>query len=348
MITKTITLTSTDWLVIKSSQTKDDNGFIFWANADLEFAMIKNPGATDTIPLESGRMFGFAKPTTFFVKWQIGDKIYIWPFDWVLSLGSGSGASIIYNGLSPTTETVWGLPAWTDITWRNHDQLFEEMLVESSNPSVQLRWTPTFQLYEVGDTITNPLIEGNGALWQWPTGVLTQLELFRGATSIFTQPSPVPWTRYGTNDTHIINIIAGTSETYSAVVDDDQARSGNVSKIYEGTYPFFWTTALIWTLTQQALRPLTSSYFSVNSVAETGWGKYKADFENAYITITGIQFYNTVSSAWERMGGSKANSLLLRNTTATTHTVQWNVVNYTRYTHNWPDGWALQLRFFTT
>jgi len=68
MITKTITLTSTDWLVIKSSQTKDDNGFIFWANADLEFAMIKNPSATDIIPLESGKMFGFVKPTTFFVK----------------------------------------------------------------------------------------------------------------------------------------------------------------------------------------------------------------------------------------------------------------------------------------
>jgi len=261
---------------------------------------------------------------------------------------SWSAANIIYEGLSPTTENVWGLPSWTDIYWWTVQQILQEILVESSDPSILLRGTPVFQLYEVGDTITNPLVEANAALGQWPAWVLTQLEIFRWGSSIFTQANPVPGTWYWTTDTVSISIIAWTSETYTAQVDDDQGRSGTISKVYEWTYPFFGTTVDIITLTQQALRPLTSAYFSINMVAETGWDKYKADFEASYITITWIQFYNTLSGNREWLGWSKSNSLLLRDVTAETHTVQGNVVNYNRFTHNWPDGWSIQLRFFTT
>ena len=261
---------------------------------------------------------------------------------------SWSAASVIYEWASPTTEHVGWLPAGTDIYWWSLEAILEEILVESTDPSVALRGTPTFQLYEVGDSIVNPLVEWNWALGQWPVWVLTQLELFRWATSIFTQANPVAWAWYWANDAFTVDIVAWTSETYSAVIDDDQGRSWTISKTYQGTYPFFWTTSNITTLTQQALRPLTSSYFSVNMVPETGWDKYKADFEDTYIVITWIQFYNTVASAWQWMWGSKANSLLLWDTTTETHTVQWNIVNYTRHTHNGLDGGALQIRFFTT
>jgi len=270
------------------------------------------------------------------------DKVKRWTSSW---------SSIIYNWLSPTTETVWWLPAWTDILWRTHDQILEEILVESSNPSLQLRWTPTFQLYEVWDTITNPLIEANAATWQWPVWVLTQLEIFRWAvwwTSIFVQANPTPWTWYGNNDTNTINIVAWTSETYSAKIDDDQWRSWTITKVYEWTYPYFWTSSDIVIPTPQTLRSLTSSYFSVNMVAEWGWEKYKADFEASYITITWVEFFDTSSNSWKRMWGTKANSLLLWDITTVTHTIQSIVVNYNRFTHNWPDGWALQLRFYTT
>ena len=264
---------------------------------------------------------------------------------------SWSAGNIIYEWMSPTTETLWGLPAWTDIFWWTVEQILQEMLVESTDPSILLKWTPIFHLYEIWDTITDPLIEANAALWQWPAGVLTQIEIFRGAvwwTSIFVQANPAPWTWYWGNDTNTINIIAWTSETYSAQVDDDQWRSWTITKIYEWTYPYFGTSVDIATLTQQTLRPLTSAYFSVNMVAEWGWEKYKADFEASYITITWVEFYDTSSNSWKRMWGTKANSLLLRDTTNVTHTVQGNVVNYIRFTHNWPDGWALQLRFYIT
>jgi len=265
-------------------------------------------------------------------------------FEPVIEVWTGSA---VYEWASPSTYTVWAMPAGTDTYWKTFQELWEDATTNPANPSVQLRGTPSFQLFEVGDGIVNPLIEWNAALGAAPTGVLTQLELFRWATSIFVKANPTPWAWYWNNDVHTVNIIAGTSETYSAVIDDDQARSANISKTYQWTYPFYGTTANIATLTKQTLRPLTSAYFSVNTVAETGWDKYKADFEDTYISITGVQFYNTVAGAWQWMGWWKANSLLLRDVTVENHTIQWNVVAYNRYTHNWPDWWAVNLRFFT-
>ena len=347
MITKTITLATTDWLKISFAETSDQNWFTCWADADIEVSQLPAPAVDQIVPVASWNTFWFEAATDFWIRGAIWVEFYIAPFDAVASSSGGSSANIIYNWASPSTTTVGAMPAWTNTFWMTLEAIIEDMTTDPANPSVQLRWTPSFALFEVWDTIVNPTIEWNGALGSAPTWVLTQLELFRGATSIFTQPNPVAWTWYWGVDTHTINIVAWTSETYTAVIDDDQARSWNISRIYEGTYPFFWTTVAIGTLTQQALRTLTSSYFSVNSVAETGGDKYKADFETAYITITGVQFYNTVASAWQRMGWSKANSLLLRNTTSVNHTIQGNLSAYTRFTHNWPVGWTLQLRFFT-
>ncbi|RLC33218.1 hypothetical protein DRH14_05250 [Candidatus Shapirobacteria bacterium] len=82
---------------------------------------------------------------------------------------------------------------------------------------------------------------------------------------------------------------------------DDQARSANASGSYSGAYPYYGTSVNITTLTKQTLTPNTSIYFQVNHVPETGGDKYKADFETANVTITGVQFYNTVSSTWDWM-----------------------------------------------
>ncbi len=271
--------------------------------------------------------------------WNVAVRFSWWP---------GGG---VYSWASPTTETVWWLPAGTDITGRTRDEILEAMLVESSDPTLTLRGVPAFQLYEIGDTVIDPLIEANPSLWQWPVWVLTLLEIYRGSVGgpvVHTEVNPMPGAWSGANDAFTVNIIAWVSQQYSARVEDDQGRSWETNQVYSWTYPFYGTTVDIATLTAQALRPLTSSYFSVNMVAETGWEKYKADFEDAYITITWVQFYNTVSSTREWMNGSKLNSLLLRDVTVENHTIQWNVVAYNRYTHNWPDGGALQLRFFTT
>ena len=213
----------------------------------------------------------------------------------------------------------------------------------SQPPTISIRWTVAFWLYEVWQILTTPLIEVRWALWSNPAGVLTNLSI---TDPVFSQANPTPWTRYWTNDWDI-TIIEWLTKTYHWHLDDDQWRSANASWSYSWAYPYYGTSVNITTLTKQTLTPNTNTYFPVDMVAETGWDKYKADFENANVSITWIQFYNTISWAWEWMWGSKANSLTLRDTTAVTHTVQGNVVNYTRYTHNWPDGGALQTRFYT-
>jgi len=89
----------------------------------------------------------------------------------------------------------------------------------------------------------------------------------------------------------------------------------------------------------------TSSYFETDMVAETGGNKQTFDIRDT-VSITGIQFYNTISSNWEWLGGSAANSLTQFTTSTTTHTVQGNVLNYTRFTHNQVTIGARQLRFY--
>lgn len=132
---------------------------------------------------------------------------------------------------------------------------------------------------------------------------------------------------------------------------DSPLPAGNLSPITRtitGVYPLFATTSDISTLTKQTLVAMNSTYFQVNVVAESGGQKQRVEIPVAWSVITGIQFYNTVSSAWEWIGGSKANSLTTFTVTANTETVQGNVINYNLWTHNGATIGARQLRFYTT
>ena len=217
---------------------------------------------------------------------------------------------------------VYSQPSWV-ISWLTACD-FVAAHFPSQPPSASIRGTVGFWLYEVWQVLATPLIEGRGALWSNPAWALTNLELFDPA-SFFVQAAPAPWTWYGTN-TGNVTIVLGTTETYSVTITDDQARTWSASGSYVWTFPFFATTAAIFTLTQQSLYLIWSSFFPATMVAEVG-AKYKADFETANIAITWVQFFNTVSSTWEWMWGSKANSLTLWTTSATTHTIQGNVIN---------------------
>ena len=257
---------------------------------------------------------------------------------WTVNGGWGGGwaADHVFSGIYQT-------PSWF-VSWTT-GQEWVDLHFPSMPPSANIRAALAFGLYEVGRVIVTPLIEGRGALWGNPSWTLTQLELFDPA-SFFIQAAPAPWTWYGVNVPDV-TITLGTTETYSATIQDDQWRNGSASGSYVGTFPYYGTSATIFTLTKQWLLPIGSTFFPVTMVAEVG-AKYKADFETANVAITWVQFFNTVASAWQWMGWSKAASLTLWTTSAVTHTVQWNVINYTRYTHNGLDGGALQTRFYTT
>ena len=121
-----------------------------------------------------------------------------------------------------------------------------------------------------------------------------------------------------------------------------------ITRTITGVYPFFATTVNLVTLTKQTLASHTSTYVQVTMVAEDGTNKQKMELPVAWSAITGIQFYNTVSSAWEWINGSAVNSLLTFTISSTTETIQGSVINYNLYTHNGPTIGSRQLRFYTT
>lgn len=115
-----------------------------------------------------------------------------------------------------------------------------------------------------------------------------------------------------------------------------------------GVYPYFATTSDINVLTKQPLSSMSSSYVQVNMVAESSGIKQIIEFPSAWSTITGVEFYNTVSSSWEWIGGSKPNSLSTFTVTGNMRTINGNSVIYDVYTHNGANIGARQLRFYTT
>jgi hypothetical protein len=116
-----------------------------------------------------------------------------------------------------------------------------------------------------------------------------------------------------------------------------------------GVYPYYGTTAVITTYTKQALAAMNSTYVETDMVAENGLGdKQTADFPVTWSAITGVQVFNPISSTWDWIGGTKANSLLTFDVTSVSHTIQGNSINYNRYTNNSATVGARNLRWYTT
>ena len=109
-----------------------------------------------------------------------------------------------------------------------------------------------------------------------------------------------------------------------------------------GVYPPFATTVAIATLTKQSLQTM-SSLIQVDMQAEVfGGPKQTLDVPNVWSSITGLQQYNTLSLAWDTIALST-----FTPTSATTHTIQGNVISYTRYEHNGSTIGGRKLRFTT-
>ena len=117
-----------------------------------------------------------------------------------------------------------------------------------------------------------------------------------------------------------------------------------------GVLPVYATTSVITTLTKQGLQS-NGSTFTATLVAESGANKQTVDFPADIVlswgAITGIEFYNNLSSSWEWINGSAANSLLTFTETTVTHTVQSISRDYTRFTHNGPTTGTRQTRWHT-
>ncbi len=257
------------------------------------------------------------------------DKVLVIPETCYL----GAPDTIEFNGVYTTpTGNVSG----------NSAQDWVNLHFASINPNISISATPSFALFETGETISNPIINGNATLGGNPAGTFALMEFFRGATLFDSENNPSA----NTAKTDSFAVIA--DQEYSVKITDSEGRTASKSNSYIFTLPVFATTANILTMTKQSLKVKTSNYFSADMVAENDNGdKQTYDHPLSFSAVTGIQFFNTVSNAWEWLSGSKSNSLTNFATTATIRTVQGNIVDYTRYTNNSSKIGARKLRFYT-
>lgn len=119
--------------------------------------------------------------------------------------------------------------------------------------------------------------------------------------------------------------------------------TGSKSTTVEGVFPLFGTTVTITVYTQQTLvSMLNANNIVFNMVAESGLNKQTFDIPDAWLALprplVDVETFNTFTLTWVSTG------LAEWTQTATTHTVQGNVTNYTRFTFNGPNRGAIDIR----
>ena len=139
-----------------------------------------------------------------------------------------------------------------------------------------------------------------------------------------------PKTNYGNN-----------SSTYSTCPSG--SKLGATQKI-TGVYPTYASSINLSTATKQNLvkEPTTSSsYVTFTFAAETGGLKQFFEIPSTWAAVTGV-----ADSGGTWLNGNKANSLLQWDVSDVTETVQGQVIDYKRYTHNAANSGIRTLRIY--
>lgn len=300
-------------------------------------------------------------------------KVYILVGGILNSNWTTPNTSDLYTNASPSVIAVGGIPIGTTfnkkpVTDILTDMLYPELFPTLVNPSGTFTLTQE-GLQEVGATLATlnfgatfnrgtitPAYTTNGFRAGLPNAYI-----YTGSTIGGTKAS-TSLTDANTISNYVVTLGAQSwtgKTSYDAGQQPLSSKGNNfntpltagntnaVTRTITGVYPFFATTVGITTQTKQALVAHNSTYFAATMVAESGINKQTVWLPAAFSPIVGIQFYNTVSSAWEWLGGTKANSLLLFTVTDVNITVNSVSVAYKKYTHNSSTIGARQLRFYT-
>lgn len=282
---------------------------------------------------------------------------------------------IIFNAIGSTTATVGGIASGTSLFNKSVYEIFDMMLYPELFPtlvgpdnSFTLLQAGLREIGESGLTLNFIATFDRGSI----TPQYTTATPYRSGNPVsynYTGPSltySVPSSSLTNSQTVYNYYVSAGTQTWTNTVSYSMGPQPKSSKDnnYDsplpagtttpksvsiiGVYPYFATTSNIAILTKQPLALMNSPYVQIDMVAESGSNKQRVKFPNAWSTITGIQFFNTVSNTWEWIGGSKANSLLTFTTSPSTEIVQGNIVPYTLWTNNTPTIGARKLRFYTT
>lgn len=308
---------------------------------------------------------------TFTIDLLTGDQ-YL--FNTGISGNTGSTGVVVFTNPNPTPNTVGGIPAGSSFNNRTMQEMWNALLYPIQYPIL----TPpnnTFTLTQSGLREIGEIVATLNFSSNFSRGIINPAY----GTSGFRSGLPNTYNYTGSglpvsvtstslsNAQTINNYVVGigvqswtNTVTYDAGEQPKDSTGANYSSplaagttssktvSITGVYPYFGTTVNITTLTQQPLALMNSVYVQLNVVGESGGNKQRVELPIAWSTITGIQFFNTFSSTWEWIGGSKANSLLTFTVTDTIKVVQGNAIQYKLWTHNGSTIGARQLRFYTT
>lgn len=292
-----------------------------------------------------------------------------------LSGSSGTGGTPTYNLNSPSTCTVGGIPAGTNLSGYTAFELFQKILAPEmcgtlTSPSFSMSISPSTQLYEIGCEISS--LDVNGSFNRGcidPQYESSSDKRVGPATSYEYTGDQISGTYTCTDNTiskTLSNYVVqqgsqewGVTVNYEEGVQplgsegtpyDDACPSGSLSDTSSiiGTYPIYGTTSSITSLAKQSLVNMaTANNIQMELVSEEGGNKQKFDIPDEWLDsrpLQGVCQYNTVSSQWEYPGGSQSASLNIWSTSSTTHTIQGNVVDYNRYTYNGVDRGSVCIR----
>ena len=119
--------------------------------------------------------------------------------------------------------------------------------------------------------------------------------------------------------------------------------SPNRTTSIEGVFPLFATTSSISVSTQQSLLSmLNANNIEKDLVAESGGNKQYFDIPDAWLNnraLTSVQFFNTVSGSFDT-----TNQLTSFTESVTTHTIEGETIDYTRFTNNGADRGAIKIK----
>ncbi|NPV12867.1 MAG: hypothetical protein HPY57_13935 [Ignavibacteria bacterium] len=282
---------------------------------------------------------------------------------------------VIFNEAGTTAIAVGGIASGTNLENKSIYEIFDMMLYPELFPtltapsngfsltqaglheigeSLTLNFTATFNRGSINPqyTATSPYRSGNPTNYNYngPNGMTYSIP----STSL--SDSQISYNFYVSAGTHTwtntvsysmgVQPKSSKGNNYNSPLPAGTTSTQSVSII--GVYPYFGTTSNITTLTKQPLTLMNSAYVEIDMVGEDGVNKQKAKFPVAWSTITGIQFFNTVSNTWEWIGGTKTNSLLTFTTSASSEIIQGITVPYILWTNNTATIGARKLRFYTT
>ena len=231
-------------------------------------------------------------------------------------------------------------------------------------PSSSFSVSPTTVLYEVGETrtlvFTISYDPGEILL-----GGVYRADRAGAATSYYYTGTPLTTpsasnTQTATSYTVTLGVQTWTGSVNYAEGPQPLDAAGNAydsplpagtttsnSVSIEGVYPLFATTVDISTLTQQSPVSMSETVVEFDGVlvAEIDGHKQKFDVELTWAaSLSGIRTYNSLSGTWDYQEGNVTAALARWTTSSVTHTIQGNVINYTRYTYNGVNRAAIPIR----